>query len=120
MAANPILYPEGQKAIDHEVVIKYIPFVGDSKRAMDEYSSQIFMGGTNTISSYNVCEDSLLATPLTTCFLSLEFSDTNLFSISLSARALFTSSSSSQHPAGSRRRRAQVPRTIHMTKGFNR
>ena len=64
MAANPILYPEGQKAIDHEVVIKYIPFVGDSKRAMDEYSSQIFMGGTNTISSYNVCEDSLLATPL--------------------------------------------------------
>ena len=31
---------------------------------MDEYSSQIFMGGVNTISSYNVCEDSLLATPL--------------------------------------------------------
>jgi len=31
---------------------------------MDEYSSEIFMGGINTISSYNVCEDSLLATPL--------------------------------------------------------
>ena len=31
---------------------------------MDEYSSQIFLGGTNTISSYNVCEDSLLAVPL--------------------------------------------------------
>merc|ERR1712137_536889 len=30
----------------------------------DEYSSQIFLGGTSTISSYNVCEDSLLATPL--------------------------------------------------------
>lgn len=64
MASNKILYPKGQDIIDHEVVIKYVPFVGDSKRAMDEYSSQIFMGGINTISSYNVCEDSLLATPL--------------------------------------------------------
>lgn len=64
MAANTILYPEGNKKIDHEVVIKYVPFVGDSKRAMDEYSSQIFMNGVNTISSYNICEDSLLATPL--------------------------------------------------------
>ena len=64
MAGNKILYPEGQDKIDHEVVIKYVPFVGDSKRAMDEYTSQIFLGGTNTISSYNICEDSLLATPL--------------------------------------------------------
>ena len=66
MKANQILYPEekGLNKIDHEVVIKYVPFVGDSKRAMDEYSSQIFMNGTNTISSYNVCEDSLLAVPL--------------------------------------------------------
>ena len=64
MAANDVLYPDGANTIDHEVVIKYVPFVGDSKRAMDEYSSEIFMGGTNTISSYNVCEDSLLATPL--------------------------------------------------------
>jgi len=39
MAANKILYPEGQDKIDHEVVIKYVPFVGDSKRAMDEYTS---------------------------------------------------------------------------------
>ena len=61
---NKILYPESNKHIDHEVVIKYVPFVGDSKRALDEYSSQIFMNGINTISSYNVCEDSLLATPL--------------------------------------------------------
>ena len=42
----------------------YIPFVGDSKRALDEYSSQIFMGGVNTICSYNICEDSLLAVPI--------------------------------------------------------
>lgn len=64
IASNKILYPDGQDKIDHEVVIKYVPFVQDSKRALDEYTSQIFMGGINTISSYNVCEDSLLATPL--------------------------------------------------------
>jgi len=62
--SNPLLYPDGNKNIDHEVVIKYVPFVGDSKRALDEYTSQIFLGGTNTISSYNICEDSLLAVPL--------------------------------------------------------
>jgi myo-inositol-1-phosphate synthase len=37
--SNKILYPEGDNHIDHEVVIKYVPFVGDSKRALDEYSS---------------------------------------------------------------------------------
>lgn len=31
---------------------------------MDEYTSEIFMGGTNTIVMHNTCEDSLLATPL--------------------------------------------------------
>lgn len=46
------------------VVIKYVPKVADSKRAMDEYTSEIFMGGTNTIVMHNTCEDSLLATPL--------------------------------------------------------
>jgi myo-inositol-1-phosphate synthase len=24
---------------------RYVPYVGDSKRAMDEYTSEIFMGG---------------------------------------------------------------------------
>lgn len=49
---------------DHVVVIKYVPAVGDSKRALDEYVSKIFMNGLNTISLYNTCEDSLLASPL--------------------------------------------------------
>jgi hypothetical protein len=30
---------------DHIVVIKYVPAVGDSKRAIDEYYSEIFCGG---------------------------------------------------------------------------
>ena len=31
---------------------------------MDEYSSLIFMNGINTITTYNICEDSLLAVPI--------------------------------------------------------
>lgn len=45
-------------------VVQYVPYVGDSKRAMDEYTSEIFMGGRNTIVMHNTCEDSLLAAPL--------------------------------------------------------
>ncbi|KAJ7905240.1 hypothetical protein B0H13DRAFT_2251862 [Mycena leptocephala] len=73
--ANRLLYkaPEiGPKGIaagkgehpDHIVVIKYVPAVGDSKRAIDEYYSEIFCGGRSTINIFNECEDSLLATPL--------------------------------------------------------
>lgn len=63
VAANTVLYGEGEHP-DHIVVIKYVPAVGDSKRAMDEYSAEIFLGGHQTISITNVCEDSLLASPL--------------------------------------------------------
>ena len=63
VASNRLLYGEGEHP-DHIVVIKYVPYVGDSKRAMDEYTSEIFMGGKNTIAMHNTCEDSLLATPL--------------------------------------------------------
>jgi myo-inositol-1-phosphate synthase len=45
-------------------VIKYVPAVGDSKRAIDEYYSEIMGGGRSTINIFNECEDSLLATPL--------------------------------------------------------
>jgi len=61
--SNKILYPDEKKP-DHTVVIKYVPYVRDSKRAMDEYISEIFMGGTNTIVCHNTCEDSLLASPI--------------------------------------------------------
>lgn len=61
--SNRILYAENEHP-DHVVVIKYVPYVGDSKRAMDEYTSEIMMGGHNTLVIHNTCEDSLLATPL--------------------------------------------------------
>jgi myo-inositol-1-phosphate synthase len=63
VASNPILYGPGEHP-DHVIVIKYVPTVGDSKRAMDEYTSEIFMGGRNTIALHNTCEDSLLAAPI--------------------------------------------------------
>ncbi|EGC32229.1 inositol-3-phosphate synthase [Dictyostelium purpureum] len=63
IASNNILYKPGEHP-DHVIVIKYVPYVGDSKRAMDEYTSQIFMGGHNTIVLHNTCEDSLLAAPI--------------------------------------------------------
>lgn len=62
-AANQILYKPGEHP-DHTVVIKYVPSVGDSKRAIDEYECDIFMGGRQSIAVYNVCEDSFLASPL--------------------------------------------------------
>lgn len=81
VASNEILYPpvitsmnghsdSGKDKIpaserpDHTVVIKYVPAVGDSKRALDEYESDIFMNGRNTFVVHNTCEDSLLAAPL--------------------------------------------------------
>ncbi|KAL4351990.1 hypothetical protein GQ457_06G043460 [Hibiscus cannabinus] len=63
VSSNGILYQPGEHP-DHVVVIKYVPYVGDSKRAMDEYTSEIFMGGKNTIVLHNTCEDSLLAAPI--------------------------------------------------------
>ncbi|CAF0729936.1 unnamed protein product [Brachionus calyciflorus] len=61
--SNEILYKKGEHP-DHVIVIKYVPSVGDSKRALDEYENEIFMGGRKTISIHNTCEDSLLASPL--------------------------------------------------------
>jgi myo-inositol-1-phosphate synthase len=43
VASNAILYKKNEHP-DHTVVIKYVPAVADSKRALDEYYSEIFMG----------------------------------------------------------------------------
>src|ERR1700685_4533947 len=49
VGANHLLYnKKNNEHPDHVVVIKYVPFVRDSKRAMDEYISSIFMNGLNT------------------------------------------------------------------------
>jgi myo-inositol-1-phosphate synthase len=77
VAANPVLFKTAADLTqetgtvhkkgehpDHIVVIKYVPAVGDSKRAIDEYYSELLMGGRNVMNLFNECEDSLLATPL--------------------------------------------------------
>jgi myo-inositol-1-phosphate synthase len=65
LASNPTLYKNEQELhIDHCIVIKYIPTTGDTKKALDEYISEIYMGGQHVLSTYNVCEDSLLAGPI--------------------------------------------------------
>jgi len=63
LASNPTLYKEGEHP-DHEIIIKYVPSAGDSKKALDEYVSEIFLGGRQVWNIYNVCEDSLLAVPI--------------------------------------------------------
>lgn len=63
VASNAVLYPDAAGP-DHTVDIKYVPFAGDTKRALDEFVSAIFMNGTSTIVTHNTCEDSLLAAPI--------------------------------------------------------
>jgi len=62
-SSRDVLY-DSHESPDHCVVIKYIPNVGDSKRAMDEYTSDLMMGAKNTLVIHNTCEDSMLASPL--------------------------------------------------------
>ena len=61
---NPVLFPPGAPRPAHAVVIEYVPPAGDTKVAMDEYSFDLAMGGRQTWSVVNVCEDSLLAAPV--------------------------------------------------------
>ncbi|XVF28792.1 hypothetical protein REPUB_Repub15cG0062100 [Reevesia pubescens] len=63
---DEIIYELSQNP-DHVVVIKYVPYVGDSKRAMDKYTSEIFMEDKNTIVMHSTTEDSLLAAPFILC-----------------------------------------------------
>ena len=61
--ANRLMYNYDESP-DHCVVLKYVPYVGDSKREMDEYVNEIFMGGKNTLVLHNTGDDSLLAAPV--------------------------------------------------------
>lgn len=63
LASNSVLFKKGEHP-DHEIIIKYVPSAGDSKKALDEYVSEIFLGGKQIWNIYNVCEDSLLAAPI--------------------------------------------------------
>jgi myo-inositol-1-phosphate synthase len=70
--ASHLLYPrkvgkDGKTTVDkpaHCVVIKYMPPVGDQKVAIDDFTSELAMGGRNTIYTVNQCADSTLASPI--------------------------------------------------------
>ena len=63
ISENPQLFTNNKRP-DHTVVIEYVPSVGDSKRAMDEYYSELAFGGKMCMAIHTTCEDSLLAVPL--------------------------------------------------------
>ena len=57
------LYTNKDTHIDH-TIDKYNPTIDDTEKALEEYISEIFMRGQHVRSTYNVCEDFLLAAPL--------------------------------------------------------
>lgn len=61
---NGLLYPPGTARPDHVVVVKYVPFLGDSKRDVSEYTSETFMDAHYTSVMHNTCLDSALCAPL--------------------------------------------------------
>lgn len=62
--ANGLLYPPGEPGPDHVVTVKYVPYLGDSKRDVSEYTSETFMGCKYTTVMHNTCLDSALCAPL--------------------------------------------------------
>eukprot|EP00173_Palmaria_palmata_P003351 Plantae.Rhodophyta-Palmaria_palmata.ctg3492.p1 GENE.Plantae.Rhodophyta-Palmaria_palmata.ctg3492~~Plantae.Rhodophyta-Palmaria_palmata.ctg3492.p1 ORF type:complete len:326 (+),score=48.29 Plantae.Rhodophyta-Palmaria_palmata.ctg3492:1-978(+) len=64
VASNGVLYPSGDSGPDHVVVVKYVPFLGDSKRDVSEYTSETFMDSHYTSIMHNECMDSALCAPL--------------------------------------------------------
>mmetsp|Transcript_22693 Transcript_22693/g.90910 ORF Transcript_22693/g.90910 Transcript_22693/m.90910 type:complete len:144 (+) Transcript_22693:1506-1937(+) len=61
--ANEVLYPNDEKP-DHVVVVKYVPFLGDSKRDVSEYTAETFLDSHYTMIMHNECLDSALCAPL--------------------------------------------------------
>lgn len=62
--SNPVVYQSHADDIEQCVVIKYLKKAGDTKIAMDEWLSSIFLSGEQRLVTYTTCEDSLLAVPL--------------------------------------------------------
>lgn len=62
--SNGMLYDRKGDGPDHVVVVKYVPFLGDSKRDVSEYTSEGFMNCHYTSIMHNECMDSALCSPL--------------------------------------------------------
>lgn len=62
--SNGLLYQGGDDVPDHVVVVKYVPFLGDSKRDVSEYTSETWMDCRYSTIMHNECLDSALCSPL--------------------------------------------------------
>lgn len=62
--SNGLLYESTEDRPDHVVVVKYVPFLGDSKRDVSEYTTEGFMNCHYTTIMHNTCLDSALCAPL--------------------------------------------------------
>lgn len=62
--SNGLLYRGGEDVPDHVVVVKYVPYLGDSKRDVSEYTSETWMDCRYTTIMHNECLDSALCAPL--------------------------------------------------------
>lgn len=63
--SNGLLYNAKKHEMpDHVVVVKYVPFLGDSKRDVSEYTSETWMDCHYTSIMHNECLDSALCAPL--------------------------------------------------------
>lgn len=62
--SNGLLYGTPNDSPDHVVVVKYVPFLGDSKRDISEYTSETWMDCQYTTIMHNECLDSALCAPL--------------------------------------------------------
>eukprot|EP00183_Erythrolobus_madagascarensis_P000042 CAMPEP_0185848730 /NCGR_PEP_ID=MMETSP1354-20130828/3496_1 /TAXON_ID=708628 /ORGANISM="Erythrolobus madagascarensis, Strain CCMP3276" /LENGTH=562 /DNA_ID=CAMNT_0028549163 /DNA_START=12 /DNA_END=1703 /DNA_ORIENTATION=- len=61
--SNGLLYKRDELP-DHVVVVKYVPFLGDSKRDVSEYTSEAFLNSHYTTIMHNSALDSILCAPL--------------------------------------------------------
>lgn len=61
---HSIFGPWDEEQLDHQVKVMYIPYMGDEKRDVVEYTSTAFLHQEHTMLTYTRCMDSVLCVPL--------------------------------------------------------
>ncbi|CAB9515595.1 Inositol-3-phosphate synthase [Seminavis robusta] len=61
---HSIFGPWNEQDLDHQVKVMYVPFMGDEKRDVVEYTSTAFLHQEHTMLTYTRCMDSVLCVPL--------------------------------------------------------
>jgi len=61
---HSIFGPWKEDQLDHQVKVMYVPYMGDEKRDIVEYTSTAFLHQEHTMLTYTRCMDSILCVPL--------------------------------------------------------